>query len=77
MGHSVCGLSKSYLPQQSIPNLPQLGTAFNQSSYLFHHQLPWNLEIQVSSLSRPTTKYTIKFASINRKGFPQKSNLRL
>ena len=60
---------KIYLPQQSNPNLPQPGIAFNQSSYQFHHQMPWNLETQVSSLliTRPTTNYTIKFVPINRK----------
>ena len=49
---------KSYLPRHSNPNLPQPDTAFNQSSYQFHHQVPQNLETQVSSLliTRPTTK---------------------
>ena len=49
---------RSHLPQQSKPSLPQLSTTFNQSSYQVHHQVPWNLETQVSSLliTRPTTK---------------------
>ena len=51
-------LLKCYLPQQSNLNLPQPSSTFNQSSYQFHHQVPWNLETQVSSLliTRPTTK---------------------
>ena len=49
---------RSHLPQKSNPNLPQLDTAFNQSSYQFHHQVPQNLETQVSSqlITRLTTK---------------------
>ena len=56
---------KSYLPRQSIPNLPQRGTAFNQLSYQFHHQVPWTLETQVSSLLilRPIAKFIITYVS--------------
>ena len=54
--------------------LPQPGTAFNQSSYQFHHQVPWNLETQVSSLliTRPTTKLHHQFCLHKSERIPSK-----
>ena len=65
---------KIYLLQQSNPNLPQLGTTFNQSSYQFHHQVPWNLETQVSSLliTRPTTKLRYQICLHKSERIPSK-----
>ena len=65
---------KTYLPQQSNSNLPQPGTAFNQSSYQFHHQVPWNLETQVSSLLiiRPTTKLCYQICLHKSERIPSK-----